>query len=142
MGRACDMLEDSPADRWRRRFTASYRAKRLRKFKGYRGRSKPRSASATDDKDVCGGAEQTRLLLYSPDGLQKPRSPRRVFEPMVEVGQDPDRTLYPHERFDLEGCLDHFVAHLFEEVEVGGREPLRSSGRVAVLHFADVALYD
>ena len=61
---------------------------------------------------------------------------------MVEVGQDPGRTLDPHERFDLEACLGHFVWHFFREVEVGGREPLRSSGRVAVLPFADVALYD
>jgi hypothetical protein len=61
---------------------------------------------------------------------------------MVEVGQDPGRTLDPHERFDLEACLDHFVWHFFREVDVGGREPLGSSGRVAMLPFADIALDD
>jgi len=91
---------------------------------------------------MCAGAEQTGFLLYAPDSPQKPRSPRRIFEPIIEVGQDPGRTLDSHERFDLEACLRHFVFHFFREVEVGGREPLRSSGRVTVLPFADVSLYD
>ena len=91
---------------------------------------------------MCGGTEQTRLRFYSPYDVQKPRAPRRVFEPRVEVGQDPGRARDPHERFDLKACLDHFLAQLFGEVEVGGREPLGSSSRVAMVPFADIAFDD
>ena len=88
------------------------------------------SESTTDNKEVCGGTEQTGLRFYSPNGAQKRRASRRVFEPRVEVGQDPGRALDPHERFDREARLGRFVAQLLGEVEVGGREPLGSSAWV------------
>ena len=100
------------------------------------------SVSTTDNKNVCGGTEQTGLRFYSPNGVQKRRAPRRVFEPRVEIWQDPGRTLDPYERFDREARLGRFVAQLLGEVEVSGREPLGSSARVTVLPFADVALDD
>jgi hypothetical protein len=62
--------------------------------------SKLRSVSTTDNKDVCGGTEQTGLRFYSSNGLKKCPAPPRVFEPRVEVGQDPRRALDTHERFD------------------------------------------
>src|SRR3712207_7525434 len=62
------------------------------------------------------------------------RPPRSTLVPYTTLFRsDPGRTLDPHEHFDLQACLDHFVAQLFREVEVGGREPLGSSGRVAML---------
>src|SRR5215217_7470599 len=65
-----------------------------------------------------------------------------MFEPGVEVGQDPARALDPHERFDQKASLGRFIAQLLGEVEVSGREPLRSSGGVTVLPFANVTLDD
>ena len=55
----------------RERLTASYRAMRfITEVRGVsRALDTPRSASATDDKDMCAGAEQTGLLLYAPYGL-------------------------------------------------------------------------
>jgi hypothetical protein len=104
--------------------------------------SKLLSASTADDKDVCRGAEQTGLRFYSPDGLQKRRAPLRVFEPGVEFGQDPGRALDRNERFDRQARLGRLVAQLLGAVEVGAREPLGPSGRVAVLPLANVALDD
>src|SRR5215217_4672493 len=104
--------------------------------------SRLRSASTTDDKDVRCGTEQTGLRIYSSNGFKKCRAPSRVFEPGVEVGQDPARALDPHERFDQKASLGHFVAQFFGEVEVSCREPPDSSGRVTVLPFANVTLDD
>src|SRR5215217_5401697 len=104
--------------------------------------SKLRSASTTNNKDVRCGTEQTGLRFYSSNGFKKCRAPSRVFEPRVEVGQDPARALDPHERFDQKASLGHFVAQFFGDVEVSCREPPDSSGRVTVLPFANVTLDD
>jgi hypothetical protein len=68
IGRAYDILEDPPTDGAGDLPRATGQSA-SRKFEGYRGPSKPRSAPATDDKDMRAGAEQTGLLLYAPYGL-------------------------------------------------------------------------
>jgi hypothetical protein len=101
----------------------------------------PRTATG-DGEQVGAGPEQARLGLDAADGPEDPFPARRVGQPPLDVGQHPGRALHGQQGVQAQAGLGDLPGQLLGQVEEGGGEPLRASGRVAVLAVAQVALDD
>ena len=71
-----------------------------------------------------------------------PLAAGRIGKALLDVGQHPGRSLDGQQGVQPQARLADFLGELLGQVEVGGCEPLRSSGRVAVLAVAHVAFHD